>query len=40
MTDSLAAYQMSFAGAPAGKYDYFCLPHEALGMKASLTLQP
>jgi len=40
MTDSLAAYQISFAGAPAGKYDYYCLPHEALGMKASLTLQP
>jgi len=40
LTDSLAAYQVSFAGAPAGTYDYFCLPHEALGMKASLTIQP
>ena len=40
LTDSLAVYQVSFTGAPAGKYDYYCLPHEALGMKASLTLQP
>jgi len=40
LTDSLAVYQISFAGAPAGTYDYYCLPHEALGMKASLTLQP
>ena len=40
LTDSLAAYQISFAGAPAGTYDYYCLPHEALGMKASLTIQP
>ncbi|MBI2071546.1 MAG: hypothetical protein HYT81_00685 [Gemmatimonadetes bacterium] len=40
LTDSLAVYQISFAGAPAGTYDYYCLPHEALGMKASLTVRP
>ena len=40
LTDSLAVYQVSFAGAPAGRYDYYCLPHEALGMKATLTIQP
>lgn len=39
LTDSLAAYQISFVGAPAGTYEYFCLPHEALGMKARLTVQ-
>ncbi len=40
LTDSLAVYQISFTRAPAGMYDYYCLPHEALGMKASLTIQP
>jgi plastocyanin len=33
-------YEISFAGAPAGAYGYFCTPHEALGMKATLTVQP
>lgn len=40
LSDSLATYQVSFAGAPAGSYGYYCIPHEALGMKASLTIQP
>lgn len=40
MTDSLATYQITFVGAPTGTYNYFCLPHEALGMKARLTVQP
>lgn len=40
LTDSLAVYQISFVGAPAGTYGYYCLPHEALGMKATLTIQP
>lgn len=35
-----ATYEVSFAGAPAGEYHYFCTPHEALGMKATLTVQP
>lgn len=32
------AYEMIFASAPTGTYDYFCTPHEMLGMKASLTI--
>jgi plastocyanin len=40
ITDSLATYQVSFANAPAGSYGYYCIPHEALGMKATLTIQP
>lgn len=40
MTDSMATYTISFAGAPTGVYNYFCLPHEALGMTARLTVQP
>lgn len=31
-------YRISFAGAPQGTYDYFCLPHQALGMKATLIV--
>ena len=33
-----AVYEISFAGAPAGTYEYFCTPHEMLGMVASLTI--
>ena len=32
-------YEITFAGAPTGSYGYFCTPHEALGMKATLTVQ-
>jgi plastocyanin len=32
-------YRISFAGAPAGTYDYFCLPHKALGMTGRITVQ-
>lgn len=39
-TDSLATYEINFAGAPTGTYGYFCIPHEALGMKGTLTVQP
>ena len=38
LTDSMAVYQVSFAGAPAGQYAYTCQPHEALGMNAALTI--
>lgn len=34
-----AAYEISFAGAPAGEYKFFCLPHQALGMKGKVTVQ-
>jgi len=33
------SYIVSFAGVPAGTYKYFCTPHLALGMKATLTVQ-
>jgi plastocyanin len=39
-TDSLATYEINFAGAPTGTYGYYCIPHEALGMKGTLTVQP
>ena len=33
------AYTVSFGKVPAGKYDYQCVPHAALGMKGSVTVQ-
>lgn len=32
-------YTISFGGAPKGTYRYFCTPHLALGMKATITVQ-
>lgn len=31
-------YTINFTGAPQGTYDYFCLPHQALGMKATIIV--
>lgn len=32
-------YDVSFAGAPAGTYKAYCMPHVALGMNITLTVQ-
>jgi plastocyanin len=32
-------YTISFAGVPAGTYDYHCTPHLAMGMKGKITVQ-
>jgi plastocyanin len=32
-------YTISFAGAPAGTYHYYCTPHLALGMIGKLIVQ-
>lgn len=32
-------YTVSFANVPAGKYDYICVPHLAMGMTGSITVQ-
>jgi plastocyanin len=39
MTQANQTYRVSFAGAPVGTYEYFCLPHKALGMKGVITVQ-
>ncbi len=39
MTQIGDTYEVTFAGAPTGDYGYFCTPHEALGMKATLTIE-
>jgi plastocyanin len=33
------AYTISFAKVPAGKYDYICVPHAAMNMKGTITVQ-
>jgi plastocyanin len=38
LIQSRAVYEIAFDGAPLGAYDYFCTPHEMLGMKARLTV--
>jgi plastocyanin len=35
-----AVYTISFAGAPAGEYKFYCLPHLALGMRGTITVTP
>ncbi len=32
-------YTVSFAGAPKGTYNYFCIPHRALGMVGVITVE-
>ena len=32
-------YTISFANVPAGKYDFHCVPHLAMGMKGTITVQ-
>jgi plastocyanin len=31
---------VSFAGAPAGVYKFYCIPHMAMGMKGTITVTP
>lgn len=33
------AYTVSFANVPAGKYEFHCTPHLAMGMKGTITVQ-
>ena len=33
------SYTVTFAGVPAGRYEYFCLPHAAMNMKGVITVQ-
>lgn len=32
-------YTVNFAGVPAGRYEYFCLPHMGMNMKGVITVQ-
>jgi plastocyanin len=39
MVETGGAYTISFAGAPVGEYKYYCLPHQAMGMKGMIIVQ-
>ena len=39
MTEANADYTISFAGIKPGSYEFFCMPHMAMGMKGTLTVQ-
>jgi plastocyanin len=40
MTAANQAYRVSFAGAPVGTYEVYCMPHKAMGMKMVVTVRP
>jgi plastocyanin len=39
LTTPNVTYKISFAGIKPGKYPFHCTPHEALGMKGTITVQ-
>lgn len=39
LTQPNEKYSISFAGVPKGTYNYFCLPHRALGMVGVITVE-
>jgi plastocyanin len=39
VTQPNEAFDLSFAGAPTGAYKTYCLPHLALGMRMTITVQ-
>jgi len=39
LTQPNEKYDVSFAGAPAGTYKGYCMPHVALGMKLTVTVK-
>ena len=39
LTNANDTYEISFAGVPAGKYNYHCTPHLARNMRGSITVQ-
>ena len=39
ISDSLGVYQVTFANVPPGTYKYYCIPHQAMGMKGTLVIE-
>lgn len=39
MLNADESYTISFAGVPAGSYDFHCTPHLAMNMKGKITVQ-
>jgi plastocyanin len=34
-----SSYTVSFEGVPAGSYEFFCMPHMAMGMHGTITVR-
>lgn len=39
MINDGSSVSVSFVGAPAGKYKFYCIPHLPMGMKGTITVQ-
>lgn len=39
VTEANGSYTVSFAGVKPGRYEFFCMPHMAMGMKGVVTVQ-
>ena len=39
LTGPNESYEVSFAGVPAGKYEFFCMPHASMAMQGVITVQ-
>ena len=39
LTAENESYVVSFAGVPAGKYEFFCMPHSAMEMKGVIVVE-
>jgi plastocyanin len=39
LTSENESYVVSFAGVPAGKYEFFCMPHSAMAMKGVIVVE-
>ncbi|HEX8242454.1 MAG TPA: plastocyanin/azurin family copper-binding protein [Longimicrobium sp.] len=39
LTEGNQSYTISFAGVKPGRYEFFCMPHMAAGMKGTIVVQ-
>ncbi|HEX2204492.1 MAG TPA: plastocyanin/azurin family copper-binding protein [Longimicrobium sp.] len=39
LTDPKGEYTIAFTGVKPGTYEFFCMPHMAMGMKGTITVQ-
>lgn len=33
-------FGVTFAGVPTGRYGYYCIPHEVMGMRGTIVIEP
>jgi plastocyanin len=39
LMESDGSYTISFAGVPAGRYEFYCMPHVGMGMTGAITVR-